>query len=119
MCGFKDNEPSRGASEALRQAVSGLLDARPQTLALMARDLGWNDPGGNATGQGGAASGGPSAQQLANWGQFWRMMFEPLQGLFDSSLGRKLEDEGLAAILDEDKNLKADYSFYKDLREKN
>lgn len=119
MCGFKDNEPSRGASEALRQAVSGLLDARPQTLALMARDLGWNDPGGNATGQGGAASGGPSAQQLANWGQFWRMMFEPLQGLFDSSLGRKLEDEGLAAILDEDKNLKADYSFYKDLRENN
>lgn len=116
MCAFKDNEPSRGAAEALRRAVSGLLDARPQTLGLMSRDLGWSDPANPAAGQGEAASGAPFEQQIANWEHFWRMMFEPLQGLFDSSLGRKLEDQGVAAVLDEDKNVKTDYSFYKDLR---
>ena len=78
-------------------------------------------PDGDPAGQGDAAKapGGASPQQLANWGQFWRMMFEPFQGLFDSSLGRKLEDEGIAVILDEDKSVKADYSFYKDLRGSN
>jgi hypothetical protein len=122
MCAFKDNEASLGAAESLRWAVAGLLDIRPRTWALLAEDLGWTNISANPASAEGAAGQGvsdagkePTAQQIANWREFWSMMFEPFRSLFDSSLGRKLEDEGIPALLEEDRQIKTDYSFYKDL----
>ena len=136
MCGFKDNEASQGAERGLHLAVGDLLAARPQTRDLLALDLGLTQGFGSPEGQGGPADeqagpvAGPgagqgaapdgsadasAAGQLAQWRQFWRMMFEPLRGLFGSPLGEKLENEGIPALLEADKSVKTDYSFYKDL----
>ena len=111
MCGFKDNEASQGAAQALRLAAGELLAERPRTMALLAEDLDWTDENAPKP----DAADGPTPHQIGQWQHFWRMMFEPLRGLFDSSLGRKLEDEGIFSLLEEDSRVKTDYSFYKDL----
>ncbi len=119
MCGFKDNEPSQGAAQGLRLAVGDLLANRPRIREMLFKDLGWNGgahDGTEASAAGGDATpAGPSPHQIGQWRHFWHMMFEPLRGLFDSPLGQKLEDEGIAALLNEDSRVKVDYSFYKDL----
>ena len=119
MCGFKDNAPSQGAAQGLRLAVGDLLAERPRVRELLCKDLGWSDEaagGPDATGAaGGMAADSPAPQQVGQWRHFWHMMFEPLRGLFDSPLGQKLEDEGIAALLEEDSRVKVDYSLYKDL----
>ena len=111
MCAFKDNEPSWGAARTLRLTVAELLAAKPRTLTLLAGDLAWL-PDFADLGQDAAE---PSQQQATQWKQFWRMMFEPLRGLFDSPLGQKLEDEGIARLTAEAEAVRTDYSFYKDL----
>jgi hypothetical protein len=115
MCAFKDNEASQGAAESLRQSVAELLEIYPRTLALLSEDLGWLKPSETAGAERVASDGSPTAQQIASWREFWCMMLEPFRSLFNSPLGRKLEDEGIFAFLKEDQQVKAEYSFYKDL----